>query len=103
MKSKFFAIIAIIATSALLIGCETVDEANFDSDQEWTVVDKTHSEGHVYYTITHVNKVPITKPNFLPGSWSIKVSIEKNGRKVEKTIRVSEKEYNSYEIGDTYR
>lgn len=30
------------------------------------------------------------------------ISIEKDGQKTEKTIRVSEEEDNSYEIGDTY-
>ena len=46
--------------------------------------------------------VPITKPNFLPGSYKMKIAIEENGQKTIKTIEVSKEEYNSYNVGDSY-
>lgn len=98
-----------IVGSATLIGAKLLEEANLrlrtsevSFVREGTVVDKTYSKGHVYYTTTYTMKVPVTKPNFIPGHWSMTISIEKDGQKTEKTIRVSEEEYNSYEIGDTY-
>jgi len=98
-----------IAGSATLPGANLLEEVNLglrtsevNSVREGTVIDKTYSKGHVYYTTTYTMKVPVTKPNFIPGHWSMTISIEKDGQKTEKTIRVSEEEYNSYEIGDTY-
>lgn len=105
---KIVGTIAIVG-SATLIGAKLLEEANLrlrtsevSFVREGTVIDKTYSKGHVYYTTTYTMKVPVTKPNFIPGHWSITISIEKDGQKTEKTIRVSEEEYNSYEIGDTY-
>ena len=99
-----------IAGSATLPGAKLLEEVNLglrtsevNSVREGTVIDKTYSKGHVYYTTTYTMKVPVTKPNFIPGHWSMTISIEKkDGQKTEKTIRVSEEEYNSNEIGDTY-
>jgi len=98
-----------IAGSATLPGAKLLEEVNLglrtsevNSVREGTVIDKTYSKGHVYYTTTYTMKVPVTKPNFIPGHWSMTISIEKDGQKTEKTILVSEEEYNSYEIGDTY-
>lgn len=90
-------------TAVSLTGCVTIEESNqSDSVQKGTVVDKTHSEGHVYYTTSYTMNVPITKPNFLPGSYKMKIAIEENGQKTIKTIEVSKEEYNSYNVGDSY-
>ena len=107
--AAIFAIVATIAISLNFLAkvnldssSNQVDAAQVNSVREGTVIDKTYSKGYVYYTTTYTMKVPVTKPNFIPGHWSMTISIEKDGQKTEKTIRVSEEEYNSYEIGDTY-
>lgn len=73
----FAAFIAIVATIAISLNflakvnldssSNQVDAAQVNSVREGTVIDKTYSKDHVYYTTTYTMKVPITKPNFIPG------------------------------------
>lgn len=72
------------------------------SVQQGTVAEKTHTNGYTYYQTSYVNKVPITMPYRFPAFYKIKLTIDENGAKTEKTIYVSKEEYDSYEIGDTY-
>lgn len=71
--------------------------------QEGLVVDKDYTEGYSYFTTTYVGAAPIFTPVHVSASYRIKISGEVNGKKVEKKIYVSKEEYDSYEVGDTYK
>ena len=73
------------------------------SVQQGIVAEKTHTNGYTYYQTSYVNKVPITMPYRFPAFYKLKLTIEENGTKTEKTIYVSKEEYDSYEVGDTYK
>lgn len=73
------------------------------SVQQGIVVEKTHTNGYTYNQTSYVNKVPITMPHIVPALYTMTISIEENDEKTEKIVDVSEEEYNSYEIGDTYK
>ena len=114
LRSKFieclraiFIIAQIVAFTA--IGAMLLKEANLrlrtnedNSVMEGIVAEKNHSEGYTYYKTSYVNKVPVTMPHIVPALYKIKIPIEENGEKTEKTIYVSKEEYNSYKVGDTY-
>ena len=72
------------------------------SVQQGIVAAKDHTEGYTYYKTSYVNKVPITMPHIVPALYTMTITIEENNEKIEKTVDVSEEDYNSYEIGDTY-
>lgn len=115
LRSKFieclrviFIIAQIVAFTA--IGAILLKEANLRlrpneviSAREGIVSEKTRTEGYTYYKTSYVNKVPITTPHIVPALYKIKLTIEENGDKTEKTIYVSKEEYDSYKIGDTYK
>ena len=71
--------------------------------QERIVVDKDYTEGYSYVVTTYIGSDPIFTPVNVSASYRMKISGEVNGNKVEKTIYVSEEEYNSYKVGDTYK
>lgn len=92
-----------------LIGGVLLKESNLrlrpsevSSVQQGIVAEKTHTSGYTYYQTSYVNKVPITMPYRFPAFYKIKLTIDENGAKTEKTIYVSKEEYDSCEIGDTY-
>ena len=101
--------IAIVGSAAML-GAKLIEEANLrlrPSEvilvREGIVTAKDHTEGYTYYKTSYVNKVPITMPHIVPALYTMTISIEDNDEKTEKTVDVSEEEYKSYEIGDTYK
>ena len=98
-----------IVGSATLIGAKLLEEANLrlrtsevSSAREGIVTEKNHSEGYTYYKTSYMGDIPITMPHIVPALYKMKISIKENDEKTEKTIDVSEEEYNSYKIGDTY-
>ena len=115
LRSKFieclraiFIIAQIVAFTA--IGGMLLKEANLrfrtnevSSVQQGIVSEKNHTKGYTYYQTSYVNKVPITTPYRFPAFYKITVTIEESGTKTEKTIYVSKEEYDSYEVGDTYK
>lgn len=115
LRSKFiewlraiFILAQIVVFTA--IGGMLLQEANrrFRSNevisvQRGIVAEKTHTNGYTYYQTSYVNKVPITMPYRFSAFYKIKLTIEENGAKTEKTIYVSKEEYDSYEVGDTYK
>lgn len=115
LRSKFieclrviFIIVQIVAFTA--IGAILLKEANLRlrpneviSAREGIVSEKTRTEGYTYYKTSYVNKVPITMPHIVTALYKIKLTIEENSDKTEKTIYVSKEEYDSYKIGDTYK
>lgn len=100
----------IIVVSSAVFGAKLIEEANLrlrsdevNSAREGIVSNKDHSEGYTYYTTSYVNKTPITMPHIVPALYHMTITIEDNDEKTEKTVDVSEEEYNSYEIGSTYK
>ena len=101
--------IAIVGSAAML-GAKLVEEANLRlrpsevvSAREGIVTAKDHTEGYTYYKTSYVNKVPIVMPHIVPALCTMTILIEENDEKTKKIADVSEEEYNSYEIGDTYK
>ena len=72
------------------------------SVQRGIVAEKTHTDGCTYYQTSYVDKVPITMLYRFLAFYKIKLTIEENDTKTEKTIYVSKEEYDSYEVRDTY-
>lgn len=100
---------ALLLKGAILLGENFKDSGisiTFEEDeplQQGIVAEKTHTNGYTYYQTSYVNKVPITTPYRFPAFYKLKLTIEENGTKTEKTIYVSKEEYDSYEVGDTYK
>ena len=100
---------ALFLKGAMLLGENFKDSGisiTFEEDkplQEGIVVDKDYTEGYSYVVTTYIGSAPIFTPVNVSASYRMKISGEVNGEKVEKKIYVSEEEYNSYEIGDTYK
>ena len=100
----------IIVVSSAVFGAKLIEEANLrlrsdevNSAREGIVSNKDHSEGYTYYTTSYVNKTLITMSHIVPALYHMTITIEDNDEKTEKTVDVSEEEYNSYEIGSTYK
>ena len=100
----------IIVVSSAVLGAKLLEEANLrlrhsevSSMQEGIVTAKDHTEGYTYYMTSYMGNVPITTPHIVPALYTMTITIEDNDEKTEKTVDVSEEEYKSYEIGDTYK
>ena len=107
-------LLGMIGTIAFIFVCaivgSTLEQANtglrtskVNSVREGIVTAKDRTEGYTYYKTSYVNKVPVTMPHIVPALYKMKITVEENGNKTEKTIDVSKEEYNSYKIGDTYK
>lgn len=100
---------ALFLKGAMLLGENFKDSGisiTFEEDkplQEGIVVDKDYTEGYSYVVTTYIGSAPIFTPVNVSASYRMKISGEVNGEKVEKKIYVSEEEYNSYKVGDTYK
>lgn len=115
LRSKFIECLRAIFIIAqivvfTLIGGILLKEANLRlrpneviSAREGIVSEKTRTEGYTYYKTSYVNKVPVTMPHIVLALYKMKITVEENGDRTEKTVDVSKEEYDSYEIGDTYK
>lgn len=71
--------------------------------KEGIVVDKQRIQSYSYTSTVYIDNAPVMIPTYVPGYTSLTIEGEVNGEKVKKTVDVSEEEYNSYEVGDTYK
>ena len=74
-----------------------------NSMKEGIVVDNQRVQSYSYTSTVYVGNAPMMIPTYVPGYTSLTIEGEVNGEKVKKTVNVSEEEYNSYKVGDTYK
>ena len=74
-----------------------------NSMKEGIVVDKQRVQSYSYTSTVYIGNAPVIIPIYVPGYTSLTIEGEVNGEKVKKTINVSEEEYDSYKVGDTYK
>lgn len=73
------------------------------SMKEGIVVDKQRTQSYSYTSTVYIGNAPVIIPTYVPGYTSLTIEGEVNGEKVKKTVDVSEEEYDSYKVGDTYK
>ena len=71
--------------------------------KEGIVVDKHRTQSYSYTSTVYIGNAPVIIPTYVPGYTSLTIEGEVNGEKVKKTVDVSEEEYDSYKVGDTYK
>ena len=74
-----------------------------NSMKEGIVVDKQRVQSYSYTSTVYIGNAPVIIPTYVPGYTSLTIEGEVNGEKVKKTVNVSEEEYDSYKVGDTYK
>lgn len=74
-----------------------------NSMKEGIVVDKQLTQSYSYTSTVYIGNAPVIIPIYVPGYTSLTIEVEVNGEKVKKTVNVSEEEYDSYKVGDTYK
>ena len=74
-----------------------------NSMKEGIVVDKQRVQSYSYTSTVYIGNAPVIIPTYVPGYTSLTIESEVIGEKVKKTVNVSEEEYNSYKVGDTYK
>lgn len=74
-----------------------------NSMKEGIVVDKQRVQSYSYTSTVYIGNAPVIIPTYVSGYTSLTIEGEVNGEKVKKTVDVSEEEYNSYKVGDTYK
>lgn len=74
-----------------------------NSMKEGIVVDKQRVQSYSYTSTVYIGNAPVIIPTYVPGYTSLTIEVEVNGEKVKKTVNVSEEEYDSYKVGDTYK
>lgn len=74
-----------------------------NSMKEGIVVDKQRVQSYSYTSTVYIGNAPVIIPTYVPGYTSLTIEGEVNSEKVKKTVNVSEEEYNSYKVGDTYK
>ena len=74
-----------------------------NSMKEGIVVDKQRVQSYSYTSTVYIGNAPVIIPTYVPGYTSLTIESEVNGEKVKKTVNVSEEEYDSYKVGDTYK
>ena len=72
------------------------------SMKEGIVVDKQRLQSYSYTSTVYIGNAPVIMPIYVPGYTSLTIEGEVNDEKVKKTVNVSEEEYDSYKVGDTY-
>ena len=78
-------------------------QSQVSSMKEGIIVDKQRVQSYSYTSTVYVGNTPMMIPTYVPGYTSLTIEGEVNGAKTEKTIYVSKEEYDSYEVGDTYK
>lgn len=73
------------------------------SMKEGIVVDKQRVQSYSYTSTVYIGNAPVIIPTYVPGYTSLTIEGEKNGNKIKKTVNISEEEFDSYKVGDTYK
>ena len=73
------------------------------SMKDGIIVDKQRVQSYSYTSTVYIGNAPVIIPTYVPGHTSLTIEGEVNSEKVKKTVNVSEEEYNSYKVGDTYK
>ena len=71
--------------------------------KEGIVIKKEHKDSSTFHSISDISGTMTTTLISLPEHFYLKIYGKENGEKIEKSIEVSEKEYNSFKVGDTYK
>lgn len=71
--------------------------------KEGLVVEKNHKDSSTYFVTNYAGNVPVSTPITDPERFILTIYGKENGKKIEKEIDVSEKEYHSFKVGDTYK
>lgn len=71
--------------------------------KEGIVIEKEHKDASTYFVTNYVDNVPVSTPITDRERFILTIYGKENGKKIEKEVEVSEKEYNSFKIGDTYK
>ena len=71
--------------------------------KEGIVIEKEHKDASTFYSTSDVGGTIVTTPITEPERFILTVYGKENGKKIEKEVEVSEKEYNSFKVGDTYK
>lgn len=79
------------------------EQQKYGMMKEGLVVEKNHKNSSTYFVTNYVGNVPILAPITDPERFILTIYGKENGKKIEKEIDVSEKEYNSFKVGDTYK
>lgn len=99
----FIALITIFCIIAvgMVIQAELANESNRIS--EGFIIDKYYNAAYTstqYYT---VNGTSVPTKTYHPETYEFKIKGTKDGKSVEYTFDVTEREYNAYNIGDYYK
>ena len=79
------------------------EQQKYEMMKEGLVVEKNHKNSSTYFVTNYVGNVPVSTPITDPERFILTIYGKENGKKIEKKIDVSEKEYNSFKVGDTYK
>lgn len=79
------------------------EQQKSETMKEGLVVEKNHKNSSTYFVTNYVGNVPVSTPITDRERFILTIYGKENGKKIEKEIDVSEKEYHSFKIGDTYK
>lgn len=79
------------------------EQQKSEAMKEGLVVEKNHKDSSTYFVTNYVGNIPVSTPITDPERFILTIYGKENGKKIEKKIDVSEKEYNSFKVGDTYK
>lgn len=79
------------------------EQQKSETMKEGLVIEKNHKNSSTYFVTNYIDNVPILAPITDPERFILTIYGKENGKKIEKKIDVSEKEYNSFNVGDTYK
>jgi hypothetical protein len=79
------------------------EQQKSETMKEGLVIEKNHKNSSTYFVTNYIDNVPILAPITDPERFILTIYGKENGKKIEKKIDVSEKEYNSFKVGDTYK
>lgn len=79
------------------------EQQKSETMKEGLVVEKNHKNSSTYFVTNYVGNVPVSTPITDRERFILTIYGKENGKKIEKETDVSEKEYNSFKVGDTYR
>lgn len=79
------------------------EQQKYEMMKECLVVEKNHKNSSTYFVTNYVCNVPVSTPITDPERFILTIYGKENGKKIEKEIDVSEKEYHSFKVGDTYK
>lgn len=77
--------------------------AKYEFMKEGIVIEKEHKDASTFYSTSDVGGTIVTTPISSPEHFYLTIYGKENGKKIEKSVEVSEKEYDSFKVGDTYK